>query len=105
MPNPNPKPNPNPNQIWRWNFRVREFFFALVFSTLKVKFLYNKLFSGHVAKIRTSLSLLVQKLCPTLILMSNPNPSAKRNPNANYKSNSKVNINSNRYTIKHFTTL
>ena len=105
MSNPNPNPNLNPKDNRRWNLWVRENFFALVFLTLKIIWYNNKLFFGHVAKNRVSLGLLVQKLCPTPILMSNPNPSAKRNPNANYKSNSKVNINSNRYTIKHFTTL
>ena len=68
MSNPNPNPNLNPNDNRRWNLWVRENFFGLVFWTLKVIWYCNKLFSGHVAKNRASLGLVVQKLCLTLIL-------------------------------------
>ena len=56
-----------------------------------------EVYAGHVAKIRTSLGLLAQKLCLTLIPLSNPNSNPNRNPYDNYKRIPKVSINLSRY--------
>ena len=82
-----------------------KFFFALVFPTLKVIWYCNKLVSGPVAKNRTSVARVVQKLCPTVILMSNPNANPNPTLTLIMRLTLKVNIVSNRYNIEHFTTL